>query len=183
MQLGLDDARAAKLAKRLMSWQWPDGGWNCDKNPQAQRSSFMESLIPMRALNLYSIVTGSAEVKVSVQRASEIFLNRGLYKRQSNGKVMKYDFTKLHYPCYWHYDILFGLKVMAEAGFISDPRCKDALNLLESKRLSDGGFPAEKVNYTVNSSLVDWGQANKMKSNQFVTKDALYVLKEAGRLN
>jgi hypothetical protein len=32
--------------------------------------------------------------------------------------------VKLHYPCYWRYDILFGLKVMAEAGFIRDGRCK-----------------------------------------------------------
>ena len=51
--------------------------------------------------------------------------------------------VRLHYPCYWHYDLLAGLKVMAEAGFIGDPRCREALDLLESKRLPGGGFPAE----------------------------------------
>jgi len=30
---------------------------------------------------------------------------------------------------------------MADAGFIRDARCKDALDLLQSKRLPDGGFP------------------------------------------
>ncbi len=51
------------------------------------------------------------------------------------------DFLKLRYPCYWHYDILVGLKVMAEAGFLKDPRCREALDILVSKRLPDGGFP------------------------------------------
>ncbi|MCA2216368.1 hypothetical protein [Jidongwangia harbinensis] len=31
--LGLADPRCADLVSRLLRWQWPDGGWNCDKNP------------------------------------------------------------------------------------------------------------------------------------------------------
>ena len=94
---------------------------------------------------------------------------------------MNRNFVKLHYPCYWHYDILFGLKVMAEAGFINDSRCAVALNLLESKRLPDGGFPAEAKYYRVTDksiscrSLVDWGGTSKKKMNEFVTVDALSV--------
>ena len=61
--------------------------------------------------------------------------------------MIKPDFTALHYPCHWHYDMLFGLKVLAEAGFIADERCADALDLLATKQLPDGGFPAEKKYY------------------------------------
>jgi len=50
----------------------------------------------------------------------------------------------LHYPAYWHYDILFGLKVMVEAGFISDPRCRRRSSCSKTKRLPGGGFPAEE---------------------------------------
>ena len=77
------------------------------------------------------------------------------------------DFLQLHYPCYWHYDILFGLKVMAEAGFLQDPRCREALDILESKRLPDRGFPAEKKCYYVTPqvengrSVVDWGGTSR----------------------
>ena len=53
LTLGLADDRTDELAKRLIKWQWPDGGWNCDKNPKAINSSFMESLIPLRGLALY----------------------------------------------------------------------------------------------------------------------------------
>ena len=101
---------------------------------------------------------------------------------------MQDDFVKLHYPCYWRYDILFGLKVMAEAGFVGDKRCRDALRLLESKRLPQGGFPAEGRYYRVSDSaatgrsLVDWGGVSRKRMNEFVTVDALYVLKQAGRL-
>ena len=58
---------------------------------------------------------------------------------RTSGNVI-HPFVELHYPCYLHYDILFGLLVMAESGHIEDGRCCAALELLESKGLSDGGF-------------------------------------------
>ena len=186
--LGLADARTDVLAERLMKWQWPDGGWNCDKNPKASNSSFMESLIPLRAIGLHAERTGSKKAEDTVRRTAEIFLKRSLYKRQGDGSVISDDFVILHYPCYWHYDILFGLKVMAEVGFIDDKRCNNALELLESKRLPDGGFPAERKYYRVTEkrtsgrSLVDWGGTSKKRMNEFITVDALYILKRSGRL-
>ncbi|MGB7063072.1 MAG: hypothetical protein WBF13_12060 [Candidatus Zixiibacteriota bacterium] len=188
LTLGLADDQTEELAQRLAGWQWPDGGWNCDKNPHAEKSSFWESLIPLRALALHARLTGSRRSKQAAKRASEVFLKRRLYKREKDGKVMQDDFVKLHYPCYWRYDILFGLKVMAEAGLIGDKRCGDALKLLESKRLPDDGFPTEGKYYkvtekvTTGRSLVDWGGVSRKRMNEFVTVDALYVLKQAGRL-
>jgi len=188
LRLGLADGRTSELVSRLLQWQWPDGGWNCDKRPEADTSSFMETLIPLRALALYAQVSGDSKVKTAAERAAEIFLKRHLFKRQHDGSVMDRHFVLLHYPAYWHYDILFGLKVMAEAGFISDIRCKDALDLLESKRLPDGGFPAEESFSRLTRpqlsgySPVRWGGTSTKTMNLFVTVDALYVLRMAGRL-
>lgn len=190
LSLGLADARIEELAERLMKWQWPDGGWNCDKNPKAINSSFMESLIPLRGLALYGKLTGNRDAKKAARNASEIFLKRKIFEIKPRKRWRKEDFIKLHYPCYWHYDILFGLKVVAEAGFIGDERCCDALELLESKRLPDGGFPAEekyyqrtqKIRGMTGRSLVDWGGTSKKRMNEFVTADALYVLKKSGLL-
>jgi hypothetical protein len=190
LALGLADDRVDALAQRLLDWQWPDGGWNCDKHPEAiHTSSFMESLIPLRGLALYAQRTGSTRAKVAAEHSTEIFLKRHLYKRQRDSQIMNPQFAVLHYPCYWHYDILFGLKVLAEAGFIQDVRCAAALDLLESKRLPDGGFPAEKTYYRVTDkqisgrSVVDWGGTSRKRMNPFVTADALSVLKAAGRFN
>jgi hypothetical protein len=188
LRLGLADERTDELVSRLLKWQWPDGGWNCDKRPEADTSSFMETLIPLRALALHAKLSGDANVNQAAERAAEVFLRRRLFKRQRDGAVMDKHFVLLSYPPYWHYNILFGLKVMAEAGFISDPRCRETLDLLESKRLPDGGFPAEESfsrptrpqlsGYTP----VGWGGTSTKKMNLFVTVDALYVLRMAGRV-
>jgi len=189
LELGLEDERIDQLVRRLLHWQWPDGGWNCDMKPAASNSSFMETLIPLRGLALHARITGSEESRDAAARAAEIFLKRHLFKRQRDDQVIKPEFTALHYPCYWHYDILFGLKVLTEAGFIGDERCADALDLLETKQLPDGGFPAQGKFYRVGknpdsgASIVNWGGTSKKKMNEFVTADAFHVLKASGRLN
>jgi len=187
LSLGIADNRTDELVKRLLMYQWQDGGWNCDKKPKAMKSSFMESLIPLRAMIYYAKMKKNSDAKNASIKASDIFLKRKLFKSQKKGEIIKEDFITLHYPCYWHYDILFGLKVLAEGSFITDPRCKDALDLLESKKLPDGGFPAEKKYYVATDqfkssrSLVNWGGTSKKRINEFMTTDALFVLKEAGR--
>jgi len=187
LRLGFGDSRTDELVSRLLKWQWPDGGWNCSKHPEADTSSFMETLIPLRALALFAKISGDTKAKVAAEHAAEVFLTRQLFKRRSDGQVINHRFVLLHYPCYWHYDFLFGLKVMAEAGFIDDPRCAAALALLESKRLPDGSFPAEESYARASRpqlsgySPVRWGRTSKKTMNPFVTADALYVLRMAGR--
>jgi hypothetical protein len=149
LKLGHRNQACDQLVERLLVWQWPDGGWNCDKNAKACNSSYMESILPLRALALYADQTGYSAARAAADRAVEIFLKRCLYQRQSDGSPIAIGFTELHYPLYWHYDILHGLKVLAEAGYLADERCKPALDLLASKQLPDGGWPAEKRYYKV----------------------------------
>lgn len=185
--LRIADERTVKIFDLLLDWRWPDGGWNCDKHPSASRSSFMETLIPLRAINLYLQRSDDPRAGQVIEQAAEVFLRRRLFRRLSDGQVMDPHFIRLHYPLYWHYDILGGLKVMVEIGRISDLRCVEALDLLESKRLPDGGFPAEEVYYSTSPraqagrSLVNWGGISRRKMNPWVTLDALWVLKAAGR--
>ena len=92
--------------------------------------------------------------------------------------------AELH-PLYWRYDILAALKAMAETGQLDDPRCKDALDLLASMQLDDGGWPAQAKFYTARpglkpgNDLVDWGGTSQRQSNDWVTADALSVLAPA----
>jgi hypothetical protein len=189
LRLGIADERIHQLAERLRYWQWPDGGWNCDKNPDARKSTFIHTLYSMRALALYADHTGDEESRKCAWRAGEVFLKRHLFKRASTREIIKEEFVKLHYPLYWHYDILGALKVFAEIGMTDDPRCADALDLLEAKELPDGGWPAESRYYkkvsgdfSLNADYVDWGGTSQKKMNPWVTTDALFVLKSFGRL-
>lgn len=190
LTLGIADARVEALAERLLHWQWPDGGWNCDRRPTADTSSFMETLLPMLGLDAYARAKKAAQAADAVARASEVFLRRRLFRRASDAQIIHPEFTRLHYPLYYHYDALGGLKAMTRIGRIRDPRCADALDLLESKRLPDGGWPAERRYYKVcprtfesNADYVDWGGAAARRRNDWVTVDALAVLRAAGRLD
>lgn len=189
LKLGLANKRTHEFVERLLYWQWPDGGWNCDKNPTASHSSFMESILPLRALALYAQTYNDLPTAKAADRAKEIFLKRNLFMRQEDGSVIKKDFVSLHYPLYWHYDVLHGLKVMAEAGFIDDPRCSQALELLASKQLPTGGWPAETKYYKSSSEVllgndfVDWGPTGRVRMNPWTTADALFVFQKAGYLS
>jgi len=93
---------------------------------------------------------------------------------------------RIHYPIRF-YDVLSALLVMAELGMVRDGRCGDALDLLEGKRLADGTFPVEWTNViraeriTTRGTYADWGPRHRKRGNPFVTVDALYVLRAAGR--
>jgi hypothetical protein len=189
LTLGIDDGRADALVERLLHWQWPDGGWNCDRKPKADTSSFMETLLPMQGLALYTRERRDARAAKAVDRAADVFLRRRLAWRASDGRVIHPEFLALHYPLYWHYDIVGGLKAMMKIGRIRDRRCADALDLLEEKRLPDGGWPAEKRYHRGTSKAlktyadyVDWGPTSTRQRNDWVTVDALTVLVAAGRL-
>jgi hypothetical protein len=187
VKLGLVDERVDQLVQLLLGWQWPDGGWNCDKKPEAHVSSFNESLVPLRGLVAYWNIHPDQQVRESIERACEVFLQRHLLRRLTNQNIIRSSFTKLSYPHYWHYDFLFALKVMSEAGKIDDPRLNSALDLLQSKRLSGGGFPAEQKHYRVSekvstgASSVDWGPVSKNTMNEYVTVQAVGLLKLADR--
>ena len=95
---------------------------------------------------------------------------------------------RIQYPIRF-YDLLFALEVMAELGRLDDPRCADALDLLEAKRLPDGGFPLEERIGTTRpvvasrGTFADWGPSGRSRSNPLVTVAALGVLRLAGRLS
>jgi len=188
LKLGLADERAHQLAERLIHWQWTDGGWNCDRAPAADTSSFMETIHPMRALAAYSQWAGDSTAREASLCAAEVFLERKLFLRRGDGKPIKSDFLRLHYPLYWHYDVLGGLTAMKELVLLADPRCESALDLLESKRLDDGGWPAAAKWYSKSAgssageSSVDWGGVDRKRMNPWVTVDALAVLRAAGRV-
>lgn len=188
VQLELVDDRIAMLAERLLHWQWPDGGWNCDRNPEADTSSFMETLLPMRGLAAHAERAADAGAHAASRRAAEVFLERQMVFGRHDGLPIHPDFLRLHYPWYWHYDLLAGLVGMGELNLLGDERCSRALDLLEEKRLADGGWPADTRFYSVsiepksNSDAVDWGGTSKARMNPWVTVEALAVLKQAGRL-
>ena len=189
LKLGLADERVETLVQRLLQWQWPDGGWNCDKCPQASMSSLIETIIPIRALALHGRLCGDDQSLAAVRRAAEVLLERRLFRRRRDGQVIHPAFLILTAPPFIHYSYFFALQVLAEAGLLQDERCCEALDLLEARRLPQGGgWPVERRLYRVSSTIttrgsyVSWGPAGARRSNEWATLNALYILKCAGRI-
>jgi hypothetical protein len=186
----VDEQRVPLLVDRLIAMQWPDGGWNCDKRPGARISSVQETLLPLRGLARWARTRADARAGRAAQRAAEFLLERHLLWRLRDAAVIQPEWggpvDKVHYPIRF-YDILSALLVMTEMGLVRDPRCVDALDLLERKRLGDGMFPVEWTNVKMadriesRGTYADWSPLSKRKGHPLVTVDALWVLREAGR--
>jgi hypothetical protein len=186
------DPRVRLLAESLVEWQWPDGGWNCDKRASGRRSSFNETLPAMWGLHEYAEATGSREARESARRAAELYLSHRLFRALTTGapatgslatgEVLREPWLVPHYPPYWHYDILQALLVLSRMGLATDERAGDALDVLEERRLPDGRWRPGgcwwSLNRRTNVEVVDWGRSGP---NQMITLNALRVLRAAGR--
>jgi hypothetical protein len=184
VRLGLEDERTRAAVDRLIGWQWPDGGWNCDKLRTATNSSFQESLIPARGLWAYGRAHGHQPALDAAQKVADLVLARRLLWRLRDNTLIVPDWggrpDRIGYPI----QLLFALQVMAELGRIDDPRYTGALALLESKRLADGGFPLEEPNAATadrvasRHSYAAWGPSGQRRSNALVTLAVLGVLQD-----
>ncbi len=184
-----EDPRVVKLAQSLVGWQWADGGWNCDRDPEADHSSVNESLSTLWGLVEYQHATGDRDFLKPIERASEFFLRHRLFRSDHTGEIIHLDMVKLHYPLYWHCDILQELIILSRAGKLRDPRTKEALDIVEKKRDPDGLWHAEDYYWNMkrkaptkvkvsNVEVVDWGRKGP---NEFITLNALRVLNSSGR--
>jgi hypothetical protein len=171
------DSRLETLAESLVETQWPDGGWNCDVRPKAAHSSFNETWGPVLGLAAY----GARE---AVERGADFLLRHRVVFSHRTGTPAHPVFFELHYPPYWHYDLLVGLRTLAGSVSLDDTRSTDAVDLLESKRREDGTWRTEAKWWRrpgskgSNVEAVDWGEA----ANEIVTEQARDVLRAAGRL-
>jgi hypothetical protein len=176
-RLGLArDQRVRRLVDVLLRAQWEDGGWNCDRDPSARRSSFHESLAPIRGLVEYHRVTGDTDSLAAANRAAELLLDHRLFRGLGTGNVIHPEWLHIHWPHYWHYDYFHGLRAIGTVGRLRDPRASEAIELLRSRMRPDGTWRAGGHKYwrrhgKSNVEVVDWGDAH-----QVVTAAALAVL-------
>ncbi|HLV87135.1 MAG TPA: hypothetical protein VKV39_09185 [Candidatus Sulfotelmatobacter sp.] len=125
------------LARRLLTEQLEDGGWNCDA-PKSKRSSFHTTICVLEGLLQFECAAGSPpEITTARKRGEEYLLERGLYRRLSTGKVANPEFLELAFPPRYHYDILRALDYFRNAGS-HDPRMNDALQTIRNRRQPDG---------------------------------------------
>ena len=138
--------------RRAIDWmpeaQMEDGGWNCDypqfQGVKVRHSSFMSSIEPLWAYSEIPRQKWTRGMKRSIERGAEFLLMHRLYKADHHEWMpMNRTFTTLHFPMYYYYDILHGLRVLTKLGYGDDERMRDAAHLVMSKMRPDGRWVLE----------------------------------------
>lgn len=168
------------LIERLLGEQLDDGGWNCERENGATRSSFHTTICVLEALLEYERA-GRADGDVTRARlhGEEYLLARRLLLRRSTGEVIEdrkargADWRRFAFPTWWHYDVLRGLDYLRSAGVEPDERVAEAVQTVESRRAADGRWSLD-VRHSGRMPLeIDEGEGQPSRWN---TLRALRVL-------
>ena len=139
----------ASVVDFLLAQRLPDGGFNCRFNRSGARHSSVHTTV--------SVIEGITEYErrgyhyrldelaSARATAAEFLLRHHLYRSERTGTPMNAEFTRLHHPARWHFDILRGLDALRDADVPHDPRMDDALSVLRDRRADDGRWVANQA--------------------------------------
>ena len=146
---GAPEEQLASIVDFLLGQRLLDGGFNCNWNRSGARHSSMHTTV--------SVLEGITEYEHSGNRyrldelvaaratAVEFLLRHRLYRSERTGQLINAEFTRLHHPARWHFDVLRGLDVLVEARVGHDPRMDDALDVIAARQQADGRWLANKA--------------------------------------
>jgi hypothetical protein len=167
------------IVGRLVGERLEDGGWNCERINGSIRSSFHSTINVLEGLLAYERATGGTPASQAARRSGEAYLlERKLFCRLSTGESADERFLSFTHPNRWRYDVLRGLDYFRScailAGAEPDPRLREAIDLVRSRRREDGTWP---LDWSLPGRVwfeVDDGQG---KPSRWVTLRAMRVLR------
>jgi hypothetical protein len=148
----------APMVERILEERLGDGGWNCEAENGSIRSSFDTTINVLDGLLAFEKANGESPAVSEARRGGEEYLlERGLFRRKSNGEVVDPDYLEFAFPYYWHYDVLRALDYFRRAGE-PDLRMKEAVEVVRSKRQPDGrwlldGIHPGRVHFTIEGTM------------------------------
>lgn len=191
-----DDDRVRRAIEWLPEHQFDDGGWNCDypsHNPS--HSSFMSTVEPLWAYSEIPRAKWTRKMKRSAEAGAEFLLSHRVYKSHHTWEAVEVDIgrlakpgnllTRFHFPMYYFYDALHGMRVLCKLGYQDDERMDDAFHLMLSKMtpggmwLLDGDWVRE-VEEPKRKTLVTLEEVGK--PSKWVTLNCYRVLSMRGDL-
>jgi hypothetical protein len=101
-----------------------------------------EALPALWGLHEYATATGDARCRRAVAAAAERLLERHVVFAAGTDRPLHPSMLDLHYPPYWHYDVLQALVVLDRAGRHHDPRTRRARQVVAGKQRPDGRWRA-----------------------------------------
>jgi hypothetical protein len=167
------------VVDRLLGEQMADGGWNCEAENGSTRGSFHTTICVLEGLLEHERATGGSQaVTAARERGQEYLLERHLLRRRSDGEVIDPAWTEFSFPTGYHYDVLRGLEYLRSAGVKPDVRMAEAIDLVASKRDTEGRWARENVYPDELDAEPDVAAG---KPSRWITLRALRALRWAGK--
>lgn len=161
------------MAETLVGSRLSDGGWNCWAEYGARVSSFHSTICAVEGLRDWQRAGGDdPRVTETVEAGEEYLLERGLFRRRSDGTVADPRMTMISYPVRWYHDVLRGLEHFRRQD-LRDPRLAQAVELVRGKADADGRWVLENLHE--GSVLVEFELEGF--PSQWLTLRALRVLR------
>lgn len=143
------DRRVAKAISWFPQHQLDDGGWNCDYPMyHPTHSSFMSTAHALWAYSELPRARWTRGIKKAAERGAEFLLAHRVYKSHRDWRPVELRglnkvfagslVTNFHFPMYYYFDALFGLRILTGLGYEGDERISDAIHLVMSKRTPEG---------------------------------------------
>jgi hypothetical protein len=174
---GAQESKMNSIVDFLCSAQMKDGGFNCRINVgYAVHSSLHTTLSVLEGMTGYlknGYTYRADDFYEIIPQAVEFILMHRLYKSDHTGEIISRAFMTPVYPPRWKYDILRALDYMRYAEIPYDPRMRDALDVIVSKRKKDGRWNS----YSNYPGKVHFEMEPAGKPGRWNTLRALRVLK------
>ena len=146
---GAPQEQLASVVDLLLAQRMADGGFNCRLSRSGARHSSMHTTVSvLEGITEYDrggYPYRLAELREARRTSVEFLLRHRLYRSERSGQPISAEFTRLHHPPRWHFDVLRGLDALADAEVPPDPRMSDALDVLVGRRRPDGRWPANRA--------------------------------------
>ena len=145
---GAPEAELAGVVDFLLDQAMPDGGYNCRRNRSGARIASVHSTVSvLEGLTSYlaaGATRRAGEVEAARSGAIECLLARELFRRHGTAEPIDPEFTRLHNPARWHFDLLRALEALRVAGVGHDRRLAAALDVVRRRRRPDGRWAASR---------------------------------------
>jgi hypothetical protein len=176
------------VVTRLLGEQLADGGWNCEAENGATRSSFNTTICVLEALLEHARATGDSALLTAARRRGEAYLReRHLCRRLGSGERIDADrkfvrgdprpapaWGHFAHPTWWRYDVLRGLDYVRAVGVAPDARMDEAVAMVRSRCGDDGRWPLDAVYPGTHPVVLDEGVG---RPSRWVTLRGVRVLR------
>jgi hypothetical protein len=174
----LKDARLEALPQHLLNTQMADGGWNCrlNRDKDVHHSSFHTTLNVLDGIREL-VEQGShplaEQLRIAEGKALELLLEHRLFRSSRTGEIISERFLRFSHPNRWFYNIFRALEYFQRCGAARDERLSEAMDILKSKQMKEGGWP---VQYR-HSGLRYFDMEKTGKASRWNTLRALRILR------